>query len=187
MPRPQPLEFTQYLLPEEALLAPEVTWNTLRGPDSTAWLIALWAQAHLYANTDALPVPATDLYAEQCLAGTHEAVLINLPPPVESGESWAALLVRTPAGPAPFRYFLLEVPLGLAPLTPGTPGPTLLCERAADTQAHVQHGPGPSAPTTTTVARFLVIVGQLLASPIAPDAEPDAALNAAPRDEIAPA
>lgn len=173
-----PTEFSHYLLPEEALLAPEATWNTLRGPDSTAWLTALWAQAHHYANTAAPPVPADGLYAEQCLAGTHEAVLISLPTPGAPAEAWVALLVRTPEGPAPFRYFLLETSPGFVPPppdAPAVPGPTLLSERAADTQAHNVHGPGPLAPTPTTVGRLLVAVGQLLAQPSLPEVTDDAA------------
>ena len=165
MPR-QAYEFTHLLLPEEALLAPEVTWITLRGPESTAWLAALWATAYAYANTDEVPTPPIDLQAEQCLAGTHEAVLISLPAPQQPPDAWFALLVRTPAAPAPFRYFLLEVADDFVPPAGGTsaaPGPTQLTERVADTGARRRHGSGPPAPTATTVARLLVAVGRLLA------------------------
>ena len=168
----QVLEFTHYLLPEEAWLAPETVWNTLRGPDSTAWLTALWAQAYQYAYTPDPPRPATGLLAEQCLAGTHEAVLIGLPPPLAAPEAWYALLVRTPGGAAPFRYFMLETtaPATDAPATdaPPPPTPTLIGERQADADIHRAHGAGPLAPTRATVPQFLVAVGRLLAPPSPP-------------------
>ncbi len=161
MTRRQPHEFTQYLLPEEAWLAPEATWETLRGADSTAWLAALWQTAHLYANTDAPPLPADGLYAEQSLVGTHQGVLITLPAPAEPGEAWFALLVRTPEGPAPFRYFMLES--AADPTGSDAPGPTTIGERQADADRHHPRGPGPPAPTPTTAARFIVRVAGLLA------------------------
>ena len=176
MPR-QATEFTQFLLPEEALLAPEATWNTLRGPDSTAWLAALWAQAHAYANTAEPARPPDGLHAEQSVAGTHEAVLISLPTPQRPLDSWFALLVRTPAGQAPFRYFTLDLPPDFEPMVGevvAVPGPTLLREHHADTGGNTAYGTGPPAPTATTVARLLVAVGRLLLEPAEPEIDPDA-------------
>ncbi len=176
----QVIEFTHYLLPEEAWLAPETVWNTLRGPDSTAWLTALWAQAYQYAYTPEPPRPPTGLLAEQCLAGTHEAVLIGLPPPAAAPEAWYALLVRTPGGAAPFRYFMLETtappaaphpadaPATDALAAAAPPTPTLIGERQADADLHHAHGAGPLAPTRATVPQFLVAVGRLLAPPPPP-------------------
>ena len=164
--RRQPYEFTQYLLPEEAWLAPAATWETLRGPESTAWLAALWQTAHRYANTDAAPIASDGLYAEQCLVGAREGVLINLPEPAEVPEAWFALLVRTPDGTSPFRYFMLERMAPLAPASEGEPGPgpTRISERQADADVHHPRGDGPRAPTPTTAAQFIVAVARLLAA-----------------------
>lgn len=161
MPRPQFHEFAQYLLPEEALLAPEATWDTLRAPASGNWLAELWAQAHRYANTPAAPIPATGLLAEQSIVGTHEAVLIEFPAVEQVGEPWLALLVRTPTGTAPFRYFLLEAapdPAG------GADGQrSVIVERQADADVRRTHGAGPDAPSATLGARFIVAVARILA------------------------
>lgn len=159
MSRPQAVEFTQYLLPEEAWLDPETVWDTLRGPESTAWLAALWAQAHQYANAPAPPIAPDGLVAEQCPVGRHEGVLISLPPPVGAPEAWFALLVRTPAGPAPFRYFMLET----APADAGgAAAETLITERQADADVRHERGAGPAAPSPTTAAAFIIAVAKLL-------------------------
>ncbi len=166
----QATEFCQYLLPEEAFLAPEATWNLLRGPKATEWLAEQWAKAHQYANTPEPPVPATGLLAEQCPVGPREGILISLPPADLPPEAWFALLVRTPDGEAPFRYFLLEPApdAGVADnaaQAPPAPTSTLICERQPDAGAHHVRGPGPLASTPVTAAAFIIGVARLLAEP----------------------